>query len=116
MDPEKRFNSLFWRHRLPLANVSLVGFLNALEDANDLLHTHYSRPKPRECPWSPVIESWRNADLQFQVPEAGVAALSGTAFGEFGEGYLRLSYANSLENLLDAVGRIKGFLACNVPR
>jgi aspartate/methionine/tyrosine aminotransferase len=33
------------------------------------------------------------------LEEAGVAVLPGTAFGEFGEGYLRLAYANSLENL-----------------
>jgi aspartate/methionine/tyrosine aminotransferase len=38
--------------------------------------------------------------------EAGVAALSGTAFGAGGEGYLRLSYANSLKNLQAAVTRI----------
>lgn len=36
----------------------------------------------------------------------GVAALSGTAFGEYGEGYLRLSYANSEENLKRALDRI----------
>jgi aspartate/methionine/tyrosine aminotransferase len=35
-----------------------------------------------------------------------VAALSGTAFGEFGEGYLRFSVANSLENLQQALGRV----------
>ena len=35
--------------------------------------------------------------------EAGVACLSGTSFGEYGEGYLRFSYANSLENLMRAV-------------
>ena len=38
--------------------------------------------------------------------EAGVAALSGTAFGRYGEGYLRFSYANSLENIQEALGRI----------
>jgi aspartate/methionine/tyrosine aminotransferase len=43
--------------------------------------------------------------------EAGVACLSGTAFGAYGEGYLRLSYANSLENLMDAVERIRRYLA-----
>jgi len=37
---------------------------------------------------------------------AGVAALSGTAFGEYGEGYLRLSYANSLPNIEKALARI----------
>ncbi len=43
--------------------------------------------------------------------EAGVACLDGAAFGKFGEGYLRFSYANSLENLLEAVERIRKFLA-----
>jgi len=40
------------------------------------------------------------------LQEAGVAALSGTAFGEYGEGYLRFSYANSLENIGKALGRM----------
>jgi aspartate/methionine/tyrosine aminotransferase len=40
------------------------------------------------------------------LEQAGVAALSGTAFGEFGEGYLRFSVANSLENLQHALDRI----------
>jgi aspartate aminotransferase len=42
--------------------------------------------------------------------EAGVACLSGNSFGEFGEGYLRFSYANSLENLMEAVDRIGRWL------
>jgi aspartate/methionine/tyrosine aminotransferase len=42
--------------------------------------------------------------------EAGVACLSGTAFGEYGEGYLRFSYANSLENLNEAVRRMGDWL------
>lgn len=37
----------------------------------------------------------------------GVAALAGTSFGEFGEGYLRFSYANSRENIHEAIKRIK---------
>jgi len=44
------------------------------------------------------------------LDEAGVAVLSGTAFGKFGEGYLRLSYANSLPNLEKALERMGGFL------
>jgi aspartate/methionine/tyrosine aminotransferase len=36
-----------------------------------------------------------------------VAALNGGAFGDYGEGYIRLSYANSLENLMEAVARIE---------
>ena len=42
--------------------------------------------------------------------EAGVACLSGTSFGAYGEGYIRFSYANSLENLMEAVERIRRFL------
>ena len=41
------------------------------------------------------------------LEEAGVAALSGTAFGSFGEGYLRFSVANSYENLEKAADRIE---------
>ena len=40
------------------------------------------------------------------LEQAGVAALSGTAFGAFGEGYLRFSVANSLENLQQALERL----------
>ncbi len=39
--------------------------------------------------------------------EGHVAALSGTAFGQYGEGYLRLSYANSMENLAEALRRME---------
>ncbi len=42
--------------------------------------------------------------------EAGVAALAGTAFGEYGEGYLRFSYANSRENLAEAARRFRAFI------
>jgi aspartate/methionine/tyrosine aminotransferase len=42
--------------------------------------------------------------------EAGVAALSGTAFGAHGEGYLRFSYANSVENIEEAMRRIGALL------
>lgn len=39
--------------------------------------------------------------------KGGVASLAGTSFGEFGEGYLRFSYANSRENIQEAIKRIK---------
>ena len=41
----------------------------------------------------------------------GVACLSGTSFGEFGEGHLRFSYANSMENIREAVSRIARVVA-----
>lgn len=50
---------------------------------------------------------WRSKKLADALLEdAGVAALSGTAFGEFGEGYLRFSVANSIENIEEALKRI----------
>jgi aspartate aminotransferase len=46
----------------------------------------------------------------FLLNEAGVACLSGAAFGKYGEGYIRFSYANSYENLMEAVKRIESAL------
>ncbi|MBZ0202059.1 MAG: pyridoxal phosphate-dependent aminotransferase [Ignavibacteria bacterium] len=43
--------------------------------------------------------------------EAGVACLSGTSFGAYGEGYIRFSYANSVENINEAINRIKKVLS-----
>ena len=45
------------------------------------------------------------------LDRAGVACLSGTAFGAYGEGYLRFSIANSYENLMSAIERMRDFLA-----
>ncbi|MCG9126945.1 pyridoxal phosphate-dependent aminotransferase [Candidatus Poribacteria bacterium] len=47
----------------------------------------------------------------YLMDEAGVALLPGTAFGKFGDGYLRLSYANSLENINDALQRIESAIS-----
>jgi aspartate/methionine/tyrosine aminotransferase len=58
---------------------------------------------------------WRSKRLADALLEqAGVAALSGTAFGAFGEGYLRFSVANSLENLRRALERIGEWTAQNL--
>jgi aspartate aminotransferase len=52
-----------------------------------------------------------SADLQSRLlADAGVAALSGTAFGPYGEGFLRFSYANSVENIRLALDAIKAQL------
>jgi len=42
----------------------------------------------------------------FLLNEAGVATLAGTSFGEYGEGFIRFSYANSVENIRRALERI----------
>jgi aspartate/methionine/tyrosine aminotransferase len=53
--------------------------------------------------------------LQGQLlEEVGVATIAGTSFGEFGEGYLRFSYANSREAIGEAIERIRRFLG-NLP-
>jgi aspartate/methionine/tyrosine aminotransferase len=48
------------------------------------------------------------------LDDAGVAALSGTAFGAFGEGYLRFSIANSIENIEKALERVDAWTSKNL--
>ncbi|MBI4789512.1 MAG: pyridoxal phosphate-dependent aminotransferase [Chloroflexi bacterium] len=51
---------------------------------------------------------WASKKLaDYLLNEAGVACLSGTAFGAAGEGYIRFSYANSLENIKLALARVR---------
>ena len=51
------------------------------------------------------MSSRRLSDLLLE--EAGVSCLNGGDFGEYGEGYIRFSYANSYANLMEAVERIR---------
>ncbi len=44
------------------------------------------------------------------LDEAGVATVAGTSFGAWGEGYLRFSYANSTDNIVEAIRRIRDIL------
>ena len=55
------------------------------------------------------MNSKQLADLL--LAEHGVSCLNGGCFGEYGEGYIRFSYANSLANLMEAVARIKKAVA-----
>jgi aspartate/methionine/tyrosine aminotransferase len=48
------------------------------------------------------------------LEEAGVAAVAGTSFGAHGEGYVRFSYANSVENIRKALARIAQTLSAPV--
>jgi len=58
---------------------------------------------------------WRSKKLADALLEdAGVAALSGTAFGDFGEGYLRFSVANSIENIEKALDHIDAWTKKNL--
>ena len=61
----------------------------------------------------PSIEDTGLSSREFEdraMQEAGVALLSGAAFGEFGDGYVRLSYANSQENISRAIERLDAFV------
>ncbi len=54
---------------------------------------------------------WKSKPLaDALLEEGGVAALSGTAFGAYGEGYIRLSYANSVENIRLALEKMRATL------
>ena len=57
----------------------------------------------------PSIKETGLTSIEFETKamnEAGVALLSGSAFGEYGEGYVRLSYANSQENIQKAIRQL----------
>jgi len=57
----------------------------------------------------------KSADLEHALlQDAGVAVLSGTAFGSHGEGYLRFSYANSIENIREGIRRFEAFAQSHV--
>ena len=61
----------------------------------------------------PCIKEFNMTSEEFATKllmEEKVAVVPGTAFGACGEGYLRISYAYSLENLKEAVGRIENFI------
>ena len=61
----------------------------------------------------PSIKDTGMSSREFEdraMAEAGVALLSGAAFGEFGEGYVRLSYANSQENISKALEQLDRFV------
>ena len=68
----------------------------------------YTFPNIRQTGWP----SKKLADALLE--EAGVACLSGTAFGEFGEGYLRFSVANSIDNIQTALRSIEEWTKNNL--
>jgi aspartate aminotransferase len=65
----------------------------------------------------PNIEGtgWRSREMaEALLTEAGVACLAGTAFGDWGEGHLRFSFANSVENIERAMERVGEWAGKNV--
>ncbi len=81
----------------------IVAGLNAIEGVTCQMPTgaFYAFPNVRRID----VDSKRLAD--FLLTDGGVACLSGTAFGEYGRGYLRFSYATSVENIREGLRRIQ---------
>jgi aspartate aminotransferase len=100
-----RMNAEFKRRR----DVFVAG-LNKIKGFSCLLPkgAFYAFPNIKKTGWP----SKKLADALLE--QAGVACLSGTAFGEYGEGYLRFSVANSLENLNKALRRIEDWVGKNL--
>lgn len=86
---------------------TIVDGLNAIDGISCIkpLGSFYVFPNVTELP----LSCEKLAD--YLMDDAGVALLPGTAFGKYGDGYLRLSYANSLENIEEALHRIKTAIA-----
>lgn len=64
----------------------------------------------------PSITKFNNSSFDFAlslVKDAGVALVPGSAFSEYGEGYVRLSYAYSMDQLILAMDRIENYLSKN---
>ncbi len=83
----------------------LVAGLNTLPGVHCLLPqgAFYAFPNIRQTGLS-------SRDFAEKMLQAGVALLPGTAFGQHGEGYVRLSYANSMDNLKHALERMRAAL------
>ncbi|MEX2598341.1 MAG: pyridoxal phosphate-dependent aminotransferase [Dehalococcoidia bacterium] len=85
----------------------LVNGLNALPGI--------SCPMPRGAFYAfPSIKGTGLSSEAFErraLNEAGVSLLAGTSFGEYGQGYVRISFANSQENIREALRRLEKFLA-----
>ncbi len=86
---------------------TIVDGLNAIDGISCVkpLGSFYVFPNVTQLPLS------CEAIADYLMDEVGVALLPGTAFGKYGDGYLRLSYANSLDNINDALSRIDTALA-----
>ena len=85
---------------------AVVDALNALPGVSCVSPTgaFYAFPNIRATGWQ--AKPLASALLE----QAGIAVIGGPDFGVHGEGFLRVSYANSLDNLLAAIGRIGDFL------
>ena len=79
---------------------------------NSLPGVRCTRPDGAIYAFPNISETGMGSDSfsEFALQEAGVALLPGTNFGPGGEGYVRLSYVNSIENIEAAINRLSAAL------
>ena len=102
----------------------ITDMVNEFSVRRDLMVKGLQKIKGLNCPNPdgafyvfPDISQTGLGSQEFQdraLREANVALLSGTSFGENGEGYVRLSYANSQKNILSAIERLDAFVGKNL--
>lgn len=80
-----------------------------IEGLNQIEGFSCAKPHGAFYVWPNIKKTgWKSLELsEYLLNELGIAGLSGTAFGAEGEGYLRFSYANSIENIHKAIKRLK---------
>ncbi|WP_028033199.1 pyridoxal phosphate-dependent aminotransferase [Chelativorans sp. J32] len=102
-DVEKMMRAFDSRRRLVVEGLNGLPGISCLTPKG----AFYAFPNIRKTGWK--AKELASALLE----EAGVALIGGPDFGVLGEGYIRLSYANSEENILRAIDRVGDFLAKN---
>jgi aspartate/methionine/tyrosine aminotransferase len=88
-----------------------------LREVNQIAGVHCVEPGGAFYAFPNIAETGYGAkELEVALlEEAGVATIAGTSFGRYGEGFLRISYANSTENIVEAIRRIRDYLARGGP-
>ncbi len=103
-EPEKMRKEFLRRRDVFVAGLNQIKGFSCLSPKG----AFYTFPNIKDTKWP----SKKLADALLE--EAGVAGLSGTAFGSYGEGYLRFSTANSVVNLQEALNRIDAWTKKNL--
>ena len=84
-----------------------------VQGLNKIPGVHCQLPQGAFYAFPNITPFGKNSDwlADYLLDEAGVALLPGTSFGKYGEGYLRLCFATSIENLKIALNRIGSALS-----
>jgi aspartate aminotransferase len=83
-----------------------------VEGLNSMPGVHCQKPQGAFYVFPNITQLGHTSNYiaEYILDQVGVALLPGTSFGQYGEGYLRLCFANSMENILDALERMQSVL------